>query len=348
MPQKSTLIGICAFLVACGGDRPAPQPQPQPQPLPQVQSISGSSGDICSFVSDYNPDNKDAQYCQESAHFFTGKIGDVAIEMDMYHTRVWGDTAWVEGSYWYNNIYQPIGFQGFYSIKDYTLILKHDGNQETFELAKFDGKSATGTWKKGDKSLPCSVKVIPTADFNLADALEQINLKAFEKPILPFISINTFAGSGTKALRINQDSAEVTFAEDDYEGLNLERFDMWQVEIVPDFASGSKSQYFIWQRLAANTPTILYVDMYRSLGPYTHVNPDGEKLSTTGNFYSINDFLLFTYRNGKWEKQPLPELITQIDEIVGDAPDIEVVIAPNHLRFHKGVWLWDGTKFKKK
>lgn len=83
-------------------------------------------------------------------HHFTGTIGKYPVTVYLFHT----DSA-VKGSYYYNNIQEPIDINGHVTGQHMTLS-NYYNEEESMEVmeGELTGSSFEGTWTKGNKSLP--------------------------------------------------------------------------------------------------------------------------------------------------------------------------------------------------
>lgn len=285
------------------------------------------------------------QFCEEQVLYFQGKVGDVAMRGELgIDNFADGDSLLVRGAYYYDGKTKTIELSGYWNKQAGTLRLGDLQAKETFYM-KFDGSTASGTWQKNGKQLPCSLAAVDRK----GDVGENYDFLGAVASIMQANKESTFAIDGTagqRRLRIVKDAS----LDSEY----ITCYDFNQRRVKLSYAEvGESHTDEVYQLLRfSKVPSILYVKAASwnvKVPVYEDPNggglvtedevPEGEEWESAGSATSSEvDMRCVVYRlsGGKWvaEEQSIPT------ESLGDEP----IIGDGSITTMQGTWEWDGER----
>lgn len=346
---KYALFAPALFASSCGGNRQPPVlPVPAVDTSAQMHSVSGTSGDVCAWIE--GGKNSETPYCEGLSHFYRGKLGNEDMALEMYHSRIWGDTAWLNGAWWLAGDCATKEVQGSYSIANYKLQLKDAAGQPVFDFERFDGLSVTGKALYGGKTQSCNLKGA-NPGFDFVGAFGQlIGGVQGKEPWGRFLTL--LDSTSNRKLRVDYAKGKDFFASEEmlgaaYEDWRMERFDPWRVELSASSMEGESHRVF-WLPLFGGAPAVLFGHLVEYSGPVSDKGDPDVPMSDAGTFYHFHKLYLFVQKDGAWKAADLQYLTKELDALLEDTPDAELSLMPDHIRFDNTVWTWTSGKFVRK
>lgn len=272
------------------------------------------------------------------AYLMSGVIGDIPIYCYFWDLGDVNDTIDIKGVYWYEGQYKNMPIEGFYSTKSQDLQFQRK-EKEFFNLTKFNGNSAEGTWKKGEKTLPCKLKSIGTNKFDFIACLKQI------LPEIDYMELNA-----ENEVILDNNAA---YAQDkSIEGVSCDVFNNWAFAIS-EHRQGSNGGLdetsYRWQWLLGSQPAILYTETEAISGRNSYKDETGTIMSSQVSYTHLNKLVLYYIEGNGWTskelsfKKEIQKAIAEVDELgwMGQS-------SPIHIDVKELQWVWDGTNYSKK
>lgn len=269
------------------------------------------------------------------SYWLKGKIGTVDFEM-LFHIKfdqVDKPCASVQGQYFYPSAMEAIEFTGNYYYKDKTLQLKC-ANGEVFDFSVFDGKTASGSWQKGDKRQSLSAEVIMWKEKQL---------------FIDFVATQIQGASSASEQQISLEKDEAT-AEECPKAAAYARGAHFAIGCEFEYTDDYQAFYYL--PMSKDAVQVLEV---------THRNAYTPTFDSEGGqipFYSTQlSYAVHEYKGGKWsvkstktlyEKEQLTDGAEQVfNLLVTSKGGISAVTSVNGVAT-KLRWQWDGSKMSKK
>jgi len=246
----------------------------------------------------------------------------------------------VRGAYYYEGKTKVIELSGYWNKQAGTLRLGDLQSKEDFYM-KFDGSTASGTWQKNGKQLPCSLTTVDRK----GDVGENYDFLGAVASIMQATKEGNFAIDGTAGQRRLRLLGEPHCEYITLHALNQQTVQLSYAEV------GDMHCEFRYQRLRfSKVPSILYtqrleyserVSMYvdpkdGGLVPEDEV-PAGEDWESAGTATGSEvefDCIVYRLQNGQWVGEEQTFHSENIDPIIGDG----------YVQTPHGTWEWDGER----